>query len=327
MSFESKKPLRTWSHLAEQRKKPSEYDIVSRKLHYSTNNPDAPWELSPDCPMNLWYKRYRNASPLQHDDWDAFTDPDQLIYRTYNLMQDGQETHVQSLFDQFNEREHDKMMEPGWQTQLARVYAPLRYLFHCLQISSAYVQQMAPASTISNCCILQTADSLRWVTHTAYRTHELSLTFPDEGLGTNERELWEQELGWQGLRELMEKQLIAFDWAEAFVSLNLVVKPTIMESVLKPLQAQARENNDTLLPLLIDSQLKDAERHNRWAKELATFALSNPENQKVIDKWIEKWQPIADKAANDYLAMLRVDEESSQYLKNSSSLRASLLVA
>jgi toluene monooxygenase system protein E len=327
MSFESKKPLRTWSHLAEMRKKPSEYDIVSRKLHYSTNNPDAPWELSPDCPMNLWYKQYRNASPLQHHDWDAFTDPDQLVYRTYNMMQDGQEAHVNSLFDQFNEREHDQMFEPGWDKTLARCYTPLRYLFHCLQMSSAYVQQMAPASTISNCCILQTADSLRWLTHTAYRTHELSLTYPETGLGQNERQLWEQEPGWQGLRELMEKQLTAFDWGEAFVSLNLVIKPTIMESVLKPLQALARENNDTLLPLLIDSQLKDAERHNRWARELARHALENPDNREVIQQWIDKWQPLADKAAAAYIQMLNKTEELGSYLDRSASLRASMLAA
>lgn len=326
MSFESKKPLRTWSHLAEMRKKPSEYDIVSRKLHYSTNNPDAPWELSPDCPMNLWYKQYRNASPLQHENWDAFTDPDQLVYRTYNMLQDGQETHVQSLFDQFNEREHDLMLESGWAQTLAKCYAPLRYLFHCLQMSSAYVQQMAPASTISNCCILQTADSLRWLTHTAYRTHELSLTYPETGLGQNERQLWEQEPGWQGLRELMEKQLTVFDWGEAFVSLNLVIKPTIMESVLKPLQALARENNDTLLPLLIDSQLKDAERHNRWARELARHALENPDNCEVIQQWSDKWKPLADKAATNYIQMLDKAEKVSDYLERNSKLRTSMLL-
>ena len=194
-------------------------------------------------------------------------------------------------------------------------------------MSSAYVQQMAPASTISNCCVLQTADNLRWLTHTAYRTHELSLTYPNIGLGENERQLWEQEAGWQGLRELMEKQLIAFDWGEAFVSLNLVVKPTIMESVLKPLQASARENNDTLLPLLIDSQLKDAERHNRWAKELVRHMLENSDNQAVIQQWIDKWQPLADKAATDYLQMLNKSSELSAYLANNAALRASLLAA
>lgn len=323
--FESKKPMRTWSHLAAQRKKPSEYDIVSRKLHYSTNNPDAPWELSPDCPMNEWYKQYRNASPLKHEDWDAFSDPDQLVYRTYNLMQDGQENHVNSLFDQFNEREHDQMIEREWVDVLAKCYAPLRYLFHALQMSSAYVQQMAPASTISNCCVLQTADSLRWLTHTAYRTHELSLTYGDAGFGENERQIWENEPGWQGFRELVERQLVAFDWGEAFVSLNLVIKPAVTEGVLKALQAAARDYNDTLMPLLIDSQLKDADRHSRWARALVEHARQNPDNIAVIEGWVSKWTPLADQAVSAYLSMLpggSISEPS--IIANHKSLRASI---
>ena len=35
------KPLKTWSHLATRRRKPSEYEIVSTNLHFSTDNPDA----------------------------------------------------------------------------------------------------------------------------------------------------------------------------------------------------------------------------------------------------------------------------------------------
>ena len=30
------KPLKTWSHLAARRRKPSEYEVVSVNLHYST---------------------------------------------------------------------------------------------------------------------------------------------------------------------------------------------------------------------------------------------------------------------------------------------------
>jgi toluene monooxygenase system protein E len=123
----------------------------------------------------------------------------------------------------------------------------------------------------------------------------------------------------------MEKQLIAFDWAEAFLSLNLVIKPMLVESVFKPLQQQAWENNDTLLPLLIDSQLKDAERHNRWAKALVKHALENPDNQAVIDGWIEKWQPLADRAAEAYLKMLSEDLVPEQYIERSASLRSSML--
>ena len=193
------KPLKTWSHLAGQRRKPSEYEIVTTNLHYTTNNPDAPFELDPNFPMAQWFKQYRNASPLTHDDWNAFRDPDEIVYRTYNMMQDGQETYVNGLLDQMSERGHDTMLERTWAGSLARLYAPSRYLFHTLQMASAYLSQMAPASTISNCATYQTADSLRWLTHTAYRTKELSLTFGDIGLGKDERRYWEQDAAWQGV--------------------------------------------------------------------------------------------------------------------------------
>uniref|UniRef100_UPI00036E5614 hypothetical protein n=1 Tax=Cupriavidus sp. UYPR2.512 TaxID=1080187 RepID=UPI00036E5614 len=211
------KPLKTWSHLAARRRKPSEYEIVSTNLHYTTDNPDAPFELDPNFEMAQWFKRHRNASPLSHPDWNAFRDPDELVYRTYNLLQDGQETYVSGLLDQFSERGHDSMLECSWTGTLARLYTPARYLFHALQMGSAYLTQMAPASTISNCAAYQAADSLRWVTHTAYRTRELSQTFGDVGFGTDERRYWEQDPAWQGWRKLVEHALVAWDWAECFV--------------------------------------------------------------------------------------------------------------
>lgn len=107
------KPLKTWSHLAGRRRKPSEYEIVSVGLHYSDRDAEAPFELDPNMFMARWYKEHRNASPLKHDDWNAFRDPDELVYRTYNMLQDGQETYVFGLLDQFNEREHDKALESG----------------------------------------------------------------------------------------------------------------------------------------------------------------------------------------------------------------------
>ncbi|MCB1889247.1 MAG: toluene monooxygenase, partial [Rhodocyclaceae bacterium] len=69
-------PLKTWSHLAGRRRKPSEYEIVSTNLHFSTDNPDAPFELDPNFAMAQWFKTHRNASPVKHADWNAFRDPD-----------------------------------------------------------------------------------------------------------------------------------------------------------------------------------------------------------------------------------------------------------
>lgn len=301
---EALKPLKTWSHLAGRRRKPSEYEIVSVGLHYSTRDANAPFELDPNMFMARWYKQYRNGSPLRHDDWNAFRDPHELVYRTYNMLQDGQETYVFGLFDQFNTREHDKALEPVWAGTLARLYAPGRYLFHTLQMASTYVMQMAPASTITNCAAFQAADSLRWLSHTAYRTQELTQTFADKGLGRTERQYWEGDAAWQGMRELMENVLTTWDWAEAFVALNLLAKPAVEEAVLRKLGDAGRHNGDTLLGMLTDAQLLDGARHRRWASALVKMAQTVPGNTDVIKGWIAKWEPMADKAIDSFAAAL-----------------------
>jgi toluene monooxygenase system protein E len=298
------KPLKTWSHLAARRRKPSEYEIVSANLHYNDRDANAPYELDPDMFMNQWAKKNTFGSPLKHDDWNAFRDPEEVVYRSYNMMQDGQENYVFGLFDQFNSREHDQSLDPRWAGSLARLYTPARYLFHTVQMASAYVGQVAPASTITNCNYFQMADSLRWLSHTAYRSKELSLAFADKGFTADERHYWETDAAWQGFRELMEKVLVTWDWAEAFVALSLVAKPAIDEAVLRKLGESARHNGDMLLGLLNDAQLIDAARHRRWATALVKMALEKPGNAEVIQGWIAKWEPLADQAIEAYCGAL-----------------------
>jgi len=298
------KPLKTWSHLAGRRRKPSEYEIVSANLHFNDRDPNAPWELDPEMFMNRWYKQYNLASPLKHADWNAFRDPDEVVYRTYTMMQDGQENYVYGLFDQFNTREHDKTLAPGWAGTLARLYTPARYLFHTVQMASAYVGQVAPASTITSCHYFQMADSFRWLSHTAYRTRELATAFPDKGIARDERAYWETDQAWQGFRELMEKVLVTWDWAEGFVALDLVAKPAIEEAVLRKLGEAARHNGDLLLGLLTDAQLIDVQRHRRWAAALVKMALETEGNAALMAGWIAKWEPLADKAIEAYCAHL-----------------------
>lgn len=302
------KPLKTWSYLTTgARRRPSEYEVVSTGLHYHTRDPDQPFELSPDIPMAEWYKRYRNNSPLRHPDWDAFRDPDEMIYRTYNLVQDGQENYVWGLFDQFNARGHDQLLEPEWPAFLARAYTPARYVFHALQMGSAYVHQMAPGSTITNCAAYTSGDHLRWVTHTAYRTRELANAYPALGFGEQERAHWETLPAWQGFRDLVERALVAWDWAEAFTAFCLVVKPAVEEVLLGALGNVARQHQDLLLGLLTQAQMRDAERHRRWVAALVQMALSVDPNRDVLEAWCRRWIPLGEAAIDAYCAALPED--------------------
>ena len=301
---EALKPLKTWSYLSKQRRRPSEYEIVSTNLHFSTDNPDCPWELDSNLFVNRWFREHREGSPLAHEDWDAFRDPDEIVYRTYNMMQDGQENYVDGLLEEFDKLGHDAGLSDAWVPALARLYTPARYPMHALQMASAYISQMAPASTITNCSTFQAADALRWLSRIAYRTKELANAWPHAGFGENERDIWENDPAWQGFRELLEKALTAYDWGEAFVAVCLVAKPAVDEAFLHQMALSARRNDDTLLGFMADAQAQDSERARRWAGALVQFALQNDANKDVIEKWLAKWVPLGDAAIDAYCAAL-----------------------
>lgn len=299
------KPLKTWSHLARNRRRPTEYEIVSTNMLWSTDDP-APWAQGPDIPMTKWYVKYRNNSPLRHDNWNGFRDPDQLVYRTYTMLQDRHETFVDGLLDDYNKNDHDLTLSEEWVSTLARFYTPLRYLLHSMQMSAAYLVSMSPGSTIENCFMFESADQLRWVSRVAYRTAELAATHPGSGFGQNEREIWEKDPAWQGLREMMERVLIAWDWSDQFVALNLVAKPAIDE-LLKTLGRMARQNQDNLLALLVDAELVDSTRTQRFTTALVHYAREHGDNIRVLKDSVNKWRPYADAALEAYVSALNPD--------------------
>ncbi|MDE0203289.1 MAG: hypothetical protein OXK73_12740, partial [Rhodospirillaceae bacterium] len=175
---------------------------------------------------------------------------------------------------------------------------------HCLQMGSAYLVQMVPASTIENCAMFQAADQLRWVSRIAYRTRELANTHADAGFATGERKAWEEDACWQGFRELLERVLVAYDWAEHFVALNVVAKPAFDEACIRQLGGPARQSGDTLLAQMLDAQWEDSERARRWTGALVAFARETEGNTEVMADWVAKWVPLGDAAIDAYCAAL-----------------------
>ena len=187
---------------------------------------------------------------------------------------------------------------------LEKLYTPRRYLQAALQMSAAYILQIAPASTITACAGFQEGDEFRWMQRVAYRTRELQIAHPNRAFGKSERLHWENEPAWQGLRELMEKALIAYDWGESFVANNLVAKVAADET-LRELAATARSFRDPLLASLADNQLRDSDRSRRWSAGLVKFCTdAKEENRAVISGWIEHWIPLANKAITTYCSAL-----------------------
>ena len=298
------KPLKTWSHLAKSRRRPSEYDIVSTNLLWNMSE-DTPPEAGAGLDMHEWHRKYRYNSPLTHSDWDAFRDPDSQVYRTYNIVQDGQETYVENLCDEYSRLEHDKGLTPEWLDALEAFYTPGRYPLNICMMNAGYGAGFGRSSTIVNTWVYQAADSMRHLSRVAYRTAELKKNNPSRTFGEKERETWEHSPAWQGIRELMEKSLVTYDVGEHFVAFNLVAKVAFDEAYVAEFARCARIAGDDLAALISDSHMRDVERQRRWSRALVEFCLAdNPANADVINGWLDKWVPLAERAVKEVLAIL-----------------------
>lgn len=97
---------------------------------------------------------------------------------------------------------------------------------------------------------------------------------------------------------------MAWDWGECFAAFSLVIRPAVEETVLRALGQAARHNGDTLLGMLTDAQLVDAQRHRRWASALVRMCLETEGNRATLQGWIAKWEPLADAAIDAYCKAL-----------------------
>jgi len=265
----TRRPMKTWSLLGDVRKKPSTYEVVTAKFHYHFRRDPAPFELDPEVPLNLWYLKNREGSPLMVEDWEGFRDPARLTYRDYVLLQDKHEIYVDQLIDQHEAAGSAGALSSGWVATLRDVLVPLRFPLHVLQMVSIYVGQMAPSSFITNCANFQSADELRRIQRIAYWTKVLANAHGDDLADTETaRGPWVNGEAWQPLRELLENLLIAYDWGEAFVALNLAVKPAIDELVNTQLADLARLNGDEFVSNLLVALRGDSERSSDWTSAL-----------------------------------------------------------
>ena len=301
----NRRATKTWSLLGDVKRKPSPYEAVTAKFHYHFRRDPAPFEMDPQTPLNTWYLRHREGSPLQLEDWEQFRDPHKLTYKDYVATQRDRETFVDGLIDQAEAARVVRLLDPGWVATLRDLLVPLRFPLHALQMTALYVGQMAPSSFITNCAYFQASDELRRIQRLAYWTKVLSITHGDELAATaTARGPWESAPHWQPLRKAVEEMLIAYDWGESFTALNLAVKPMVDALVNEQLGALAAANGDQFLSQLLCEFDLDSKRSQDWSQALVTYAVDrDPSLRNVFDDWLARWQPAA-KAGIDSVAAL-----------------------
>ncbi len=294
---------RTYWHLSNLGRKPDDYDIATTRLLYY---PARGFEVR--TPIAQWYERYQQGCPLQLDDWDSFRDPRATTYTAYTQLQKEKDAFVGQLLRATDLPRHDQNLAAIWVEQLEDILAPLRYPVHALQMVAAYLGSMAPGGRLVVTFMLQSADEIRRVQWLAQRMRQLQHSYPDFGAGS--KTVWQEAPHWQPLRRLIEQLLITYDWGEAFVALNLVLKPAFDDLFGVQLARHAAASNDTVLEKLLGSLQEDCRWHALWSQELLRVLNAHgAHNNDFIKAAMERWQgrlsgvlePLAERMATPLL--------------------------
>ncbi|WP_182378911.1 toluene hydroxylase [Nocardioides sp. WS12] len=302
---ERKRTLKTWSAFGDLGRRPSEYEIVTHNLNHTTG--PAGLEMGPDVHGNVWLREHRDSMKVTVPDWDAFRDPDAMTYNVYVGGQDDQETYVEGLLEQFDEAGHDENLSPEARALLFRAFTPSRFLAHGLQMLSAYVQQLAVSSYVSNCAVFQTADMLRRLQTTAYRTKQLQLTHGD-AQANGDRWHWEGNPLWQPFRKAVELALVEYDWDRAFVITNLVIKPVTDLLTLGEVSRQAAHLGAQLDAQVLENLYRDSRRSQRWTSALVDFLIAeNADNQAILQGYLDEFAPLAEEIIAAGAELIAVD--------------------
>lgn len=283
---------KTYWHLLQQRRMPTEYEIVTSKLLCYTGEGFTGKRFELDVPLRDWYKRFQQESPLICSSWEKFRDPRETTYTKYTEIQRDKEIFVDGILEEIDSSGYHGRLSPRWLRVLSRVVAPLRYPGHGLQMVASYIGQMAPGGRIVITATLQAGDEMRRVQRIAYQVRQLQRIYL--GFASDSKERWQSDPLWQPLRMAIEKLLICYDWAESFVALNLVLKPMVDDLFMNHLSDLALREGDHLLGQVFYSLNEDCLWHRQWSQALTRMAIEdNSLNSATIQGWIEKWYPVA----------------------------------
>lgn len=299
---------KTWSLLGDVKRKPSDYEAVTAKFHTHFRREPAPFEIDPNAPINLWYLKHREGSTFQVPDWEGFRDPAKLYYKDYVSLQHDREGYLDKVIERHEDAGTVEGFERPYVEALGRLLVPLRFPLHVLQMCSLYVGQMAPAAFISNPAHFQAGDEMRRIQRIAYTTKLLANAHGDEIAQTAAaRGPWESDAAWQPMRKLLEELLVAYDWGEAFVALNLAAKPMLDAVINNQLAALAAANGDDLVSTLLVEFARDSQRSADWSQALAVYAVSNnPDLRQIVEDHLAAWQPKARAAVAAYAELFTV---------------------
>lgn len=272
-------PPRTYACLADQRTKPSDYEVTTTALLYY---PARGFEVQ--TPVWRHYVEHQQGGLLRSARWDAFEDPSHTTYTSYVAERRDQEAFLDRLYAQ-PPTPLPLPLEP-----LLGFVSALRFPLHALQMTAAYVGSLAPSGRISVAAAFQAADELRrvqrlcqWLSRSGRSLQAL------DALG---REQWQQSPELQPLRRAVEQLLVSYDWGGALLTLNGVLKPLLERLCFEHLAELARSHREEVLEKTLRSLAEDGRWHARWFLALARHLVAEDRgNAALIGRRLAELRP------------------------------------
>jgi toluene monooxygenase system protein E len=276
---------RTFWHLEGKRRVPSAYELKSSKLLYY---PGRGFEVP--TPVSEWFARYQAGSPLVLDGLERFRDPRETTYASYVALAHEKESFAEGLARSAEETGYDARLDKVWVESLEHWLPVLLYPCHGLQMVTAYVAHLAPVSEVVIALAFQQADEIRRIQRLAQRVARLRKAWP--GFGEGARSLWQDAPEWQPLRRVIEELLVTYDFGEALVRLNLVVKPLFDAFFVERGSRLAEARQDPKLCRLLFSLLEDCRWHASVTEGLVRALLSvSDANDQTMGAWVRGHRP------------------------------------
>lgn len=288
MSARENQQMKTYSHLSNYRRMPSEYEIVTGKLLYYV---DKGIELK--LPIADWYEKYQKSSCVYLKDWESFYDPHEYTYTSYIDEQSKREIYIREILSSINDSQNDFLLNDNWIEKLNLVLPPSRFLFHGLQMVISYVASMAPSGRLVIMCMLQAVNEMKRIQYMAYRMRQLQAVKQD--FGTNAKDLWMRHEFWQPWRQCTELLLVEKDWFKALIALNSVFKPIVDEMFIYKLSAECMTNEDNKFSEILTFLSYEHVWQKAWTERLMRFVVAeHPLYQDTIEQIQELWRKKAE---------------------------------
>lgn len=237
-------------------------------------------------------------SALRLTDPYTFTDPRQYYYSTYVSARASHHEEFANTLDYIQKRDLLAKMSAAWRTVVATAVVPLRHYESGAQLTTVAGARFANGTTIEQCCTFAAFDRIG-------NAQQLSRIGIALGAGTADiltaaKREWLEGAHLQPLRELLEHAMVADDWAEGVLAVDLV-DSFIYPLVFAGLDEVALTGGGAAFSLLAQHFASWYADQRRWLDALQTVWATDPDhgeaNRAELQRIQDTWLPQAQQAA------------------------------